>query len=92
LSFFENHLRRHHNPHVHVIAAVCTAAGSFLLVRQGYPVIAGLVGVLSLLNVAHAIAEYRQPNYRQQWAEEHLRNLRERAARELGSNGDAEHP
>ena len=92
MSFFKRHLQRHHNPRIHMLAAVCAAAGALLLLRQGYPVIAAVVGVLSLLNVAHAVAEYRHPHYRQQWAEEHIQNLRERIARELHTNDDGEHP
>lgn len=76
MSFFTEHLRRHHNPRLHVIAAVCVGGAALFCVGGGYPVFTVFLVPLTILNIAHAVAEHRRPDYRQQWAEEHLQRLR----------------
>ena len=60
-------------PGDHVVVAVCAAGGALLFVGQGYPLVAVFALSLGLLNVAHAVAEYRRPDYRQQWPRSMLR-------------------
>lgn len=81
---FKAHLERHHNPRSHGLAAGASAVGATLFVLQGYPVVGTLVSILVLLNVLHAVNEHRHPLYGSEAAERHLRELRERIAREQG--------
>lgn len=87
MSFFTDHRRRHHNPRLHVIAAVSAAGGALVFVGEGYPVFTVFLAPLSFLNVVLAVAEHRRPDYRQQWAEEHMRMLRV-GVQELGATDD----
>jgi hypothetical protein len=78
------HLERHHNPRSHGLAAGASAVGATLFVLQGHPVIGALVSILVLLNLTHAVNEYRHPVYGSEAAERHFRELRERIEREQG--------
>ena len=78
------HLERHHNPRSHSFAAGASAVGATLFVLQGYPVVGALVSSLVLLNLTHAVNEYRHPVYGSRAAERHLRELRDRIEREQG--------
>jgi hypothetical protein len=87
---FKTHLERHHNPRSHGLAAGASAVGATLFVVEGHLVIGAVVSILVLLNLVHAVNEYRHPIYGSKAAERHLRELRERIDREKGQESGGE--
>lgn len=92
MSLGKQHVERHHNPVSHIVAAAASAVGAALFVHLGHPVVGALVSVVTVVNVLHAVNEYRRPVDRDEAAQRHLDDLRDRIRRELGEaqNGQRE--